>query len=129
LGCDRRPDLDGVDALQGPPNIPHQHDKPAGVGAAVRFRREDRPATEGYAIACDRWETQLENARGTSLYAWRKRLAERYGVTTADSEFETARLPPGDEDESVVVAGGRVETPPAHEVSELKRARDQLLDA
>jgi hypothetical protein len=71
----------------------------------------------------------LENARGTSLYAWRKRLAERYGVTTADSEFETARLPPGDEDESVVVAGGRVETPPAHEVSELKRARDQLLDA
>jgi len=35
----------------------------------------------------------------------------------------------GDEDESVVVAGGRVETPPAHEVSELKRARDQLLDA
>jgi len=64
LGCDRRPDLDGVDALQGPPNIPHQHDKPAGVGAAVRFRREDRPATEGYAIACDRWETQLENARG-----------------------------------------------------------------
>ncbi|WP_241211157.1 hypothetical protein [Halorubrum lacusprofundi] len=71
----------------------------------------------------------MENARGTSLYAWRKRLAERYGVTTADSEFETARLPPGDEDESVVVAGGRVETPPAHEVSELKRARDQLLDA
>jgi len=46
------------------PNIPHQHDKPAGVGVAVRFRREDRPATEGYAIACDRWETQLENARG-----------------------------------------------------------------
>ncbi|EMA69147.1 dnaj-like protein [Halorubrum aidingense JCM 13560] len=79
------------------PNIPHQHDRPDDIGVAVRFRRTDRPADEGYAIACDRWETQLENARSIALYARRKRLAERCGVTTADSEFETARLPPGDE--------------------------------
>jgi hypothetical protein len=79
------------------PNIPHQHDKPDDVGVVARFRRADRPADEGYAIACDRWATQLENARAIALYARRKRLAERCGVTTADSEFETARLPPGDE--------------------------------
>ena len=144
------------------PNIPHQHDKPDDVGVVARFRRDDRPADEGYAIACDRWETQRENARAIALYARRKRLAEKCGVTTADSEFDTARLPPGDEDEGVVVAGGPVETPPAHEVlgvsedapepvvkgafrelvkeahgdqggsdewdvSELKRARDELL--
>jgi hypothetical protein len=81
------------------PNIPHQSDKPDDVGVVARFRREDRPADEGYAIACDRWGTQLENARAIALYARRKRLAERCGVTTADSEFGTARLPPGGEDE------------------------------
>ncbi|MFY4816197.1 J domain-containing protein [Haloarcula sp. AONF1] len=86
------------------PNIPHQHDKPDDVGVVARFRREDRPADEGYAIACDRWETQLENARAIALYSRRKRLAERCGVTTADSEFETARLPPGDESGPDVIA-------------------------
>lgn len=82
----------------------------------ARFRREDEPADAGYAIACDRWETQRENARAIALYAKRKRLAEKCGVTTADSEFDTARLPPGDEDDAVVVTGGRVEIPPSHEV-------------
>ncbi|WP_199239158.1 hypothetical protein [Halorubrum sp. CGM4_25_10-8A] len=104
-----------------------------------------------------------DNARAIALYARRKRLAEKCGVTTVDSEFETPRLPTGNRDESVVVAGGRVETPPPYEVldlsedapdpvvkgpfrelvkkehgdqggsdewdvSELKRARDELLD-
>ena len=147
------------------PNIPHQHDKPDDVGVVARFRREDRPADEGYAIACDRWETQLENARAIALYARRKRLAERCGVTTADSEFETARLPPGDESgegpdviavepepdqephevlgvapdapELVVKGAFRELVKEAHgdqggsdewDVSELKRARDELLD-
>jgi len=106
------------------PNIPHQHDKPDGVGVVSASDAKTVPpprATRSRAtVGRPSWRIRT----GTSLYAWRKRLAERYGVTTADSEFETARLPPGDEDESVVVAGGRVETPPAHEVSELKRARD-----
>ena len=86
------------------PNIPHQHDKPDDVGVVARFRREEEHADEGYAIACDRWETQRENARAIALYARRMRLAERCGVTTANSTFETARLPPGDGQEDVVVA-------------------------
>ena len=98
------------------PNIPHQHDKPDDVGVVARFRRKDRPADEGYAIACDRWETQRENARAIALYAKRKRLAERCGVTTADSEFETARLPPGDESGPGVIA---VETEPQREPHEV----------
>ncbi|CAL92427.1 J domain-containing protein [Halorubrum virus BJ1] len=98
------------------PNILHQHDKPDDVGVVARFRREDRPADEGYAIACDRWETQLENARSIALYARRKRLAERCGVTTADSEFETARLPPGDESGPDVIA---VEPEPDREPHEV----------
>jgi len=146
------------------PNIPHQHDKPDDVGVVARFRREDRSADEGYAIACDRWETQLENSRCIALYARRKRLAERCGVTTADSEFETARLPPGDESGPDVIAVepepdrdphevlGVAEDAPdvvvrgafrelvkeahadqggndAYDVSELKQARNVLLDA
>jgi len=130
----------------------------------ARFRREDRSADEGYAIACDRWETQLENSRCIALYARRKRLAERCGVTTADSEFETARLPPGDESGPDVIAVepepdrdphevlGVAEDAPdvvvrgafrelvkeahadqggndAYDVSELKQARNVLLDA
>jgi hypothetical protein len=98
------------------PNIPHQHDKPDDVGVVARFRREARPADEGYAIACDRWATQLENARAIALYARRKRLAERCGVTTADSEFETARLPPGDESGPDVIA---VEPEPDREPHEV----------
>jgi hypothetical protein len=88
------------------PNVPHQHDTPDDVGVVARFRRVDdgHQADAGYAIACDRWETQRENARAIALYARRKRLAEKCGVTTAEAEFETARLPPGDEDRDVVVA-------------------------
>ena len=143
------------------PNIPHQHDKPDDVGVVARFRREDEHADEGYAIACDRWETQRENARAIALYARRMRLAERCGVTTANSTFATARLPPADE-EDAIVATGRVEQEPhevldvspdapdavvkgafrelvkdahadhggngEHTVSELKSARDTLLE-
>lgn len=96
------------------PNIPHQHDKPDDVGVVARFRREGEAADDGYAIACDRWRTQLENARAIALYARRMRLAERCGVTTASSTFETARLPPGDDDADVVVAAAA--EPDPHDV-------------
>ncbi|OYR80695.1 molecular chaperone DnaJ [Halorubrum sp. E3] len=98
------------------PNIPHQHDKPDDVGVVARFRRIDGPADDGYAIACDCWASQRENARAIALYAKRKRLAERCGVTTADSEFETARLPPGDESGPDVIA---VEPEPQREPHEV----------
>ena len=98
--------------------IPHKSADPADPGVVAYFRRDTEAADVGYAIACDRWSSLRDNARAIALYARRKRLAERCGVTTADSEFDTARLPPGDADgdDQVVVAGGRVETRPAHEV-------------
>lgn len=63
----------------------------------VRFQREDRPADESYSIACNRWETQLENARDRVV---RQAEVDRreLGVTTADSKFATARLSSDDED-------------------------------
>lgn len=84
------------------PNIPHQHDKPDDSGVVARFRREGEAADEAFAIACDKWATQRENARAIALYAQRMRLAEKCGVTTSQSTFDTARLPPaGGESEAV----------------------------
>jgi hypothetical protein len=80
------------------PNIPHQHDRPDDVGVAAYFRREGEAADHEYAVSCDRWETQRENARAIALWARRQRLAERCAVETAADTVETARLPPADED-------------------------------
>lgn len=80
------------------PNIPHQHDKPDDVGVAAYFRREGERADREYAVACDRWESQRENARAVALWARRLRLAEKCEVTTAEDAVETAALPPGDKE-------------------------------
>ncbi len=85
------------------PNIPHQHDKPDDVGVVVRFRKEGHRADQEFAIACDRWATQRENARAIALCVKRKRLAERCGVTTAHDEVDVAALPPGDGGEATAV--------------------------
>ncbi|MEA5387139.1 J domain-containing protein [Haloarculaceae archaeon H-GB11] len=86
------------------PNIPHQHDKPDDVGVAAYYLREGGRADEWHAIACDQWATQRENARAIALWARRMRLAERCGVTTAQSTHAAAQLPSGDED-AIAVAG------------------------
>ncbi|MDS0258554.1 hypothetical protein NDI56_03900 [Haloarcula sp. S1CR25-12] len=87
------------------PNIPHQHDKPDDVGVVVRFRHEDKPAEDELAYACDRWETQRENARAIALYVKRMRLAERCGIATGQSTVATAQLPSGNE-EAIAVGDG-----------------------
>lgn len=96
--------------------IPHKSSNPDDPAVVAYFRRVDEAADEGYAIACDRWDSLRDNARAIALYARRKRLAERCGVTTADSEFETARLPPGDESAPDVIA---VEPEPDREPHEV----------
>lgn len=78
------------------PNIPHQHDRPDDVGVVARFRHEDRRADEELALACDRWETQRENARAIALYARRMRLAEKCEIAAGQSTVATAALPGGD---------------------------------
>lgn len=102
----------GVDVDFAPPsyqrnsNIPHKSAEPDDPGVVAYFRREDGSADEGHAIACDSWTSLRENARAIALYARRKRLAERCEVTTAQSEFETTALPPGEDDDAVVAGSG-----------------------
>jgi hypothetical protein len=96
------------------PNIPHQHDRPDDVGVAAYYRREEGRADDWHAIACDQWETQRENARAIALWARRQRLAERCGVTTAQSTHAAAQLPSGNEDAIVVGPGDGRQGP--HEI-------------
>ncbi|PGF16193.1 molecular chaperone DnaJ [Natrinema sp. CBA1119] len=102
------------------PNIPHQHDKPDDVGVAAYFRREGEAADHEFAVSCDCWETQRENARAIALWARRQRLAERCGVQTAADTVETARLPPADEE--------AIATPPASSEDELDKEPHEILE-
>lgn len=80
------------------PNIPHKHEDVDDPGVVAYFRREGESTDDGYALACDSWDTQRDNARAISLYVRRMRLAERCGVETAQETMDTARLPPADEE-------------------------------
>ncbi len=51
-----------------------------------------------FAIACDTWTDVRSNTREIGLYVREKRKMENRPVTTGQSEFATARLPPADED-------------------------------
>lgn len=102
------------------PNIPHQHDKPDDVGVAAYFRREGERADKEYAVSCDCWETQRENARAIALWARRQRLAERCQVNTAEDTVETAALPPSDEE--------AIAAPPVQSTGDLDEEPHEILD-
>lgn len=53
---------------------------------------------EDYAIACDHYTRVRDNTRAIGLYVQEKRKMENRPVTTGQSEFATARLPPADEE-------------------------------
>lgn len=110
--------------LTNEPNIPYQNDRPDDVGVVVRFRRSDHRADQEFAIACDQWASQRENARAIALYVQRKRLAERCGVTTAHDEVDVAALPPGEGGEATAVQpdgsiGSPVDVEPGREPHEV----------
>jgi len=110
------------------PNIPHQHDRPDDVGVAAYYLREDDRADNWHAIACDRWQTQRENARAIALWARRQRLAERCGVTTAQSTHAAAALPGGDADDVIAVGPGTTGVENPHEVLGVREdASDEVI--
>lgn len=68
-----------------------------------------------YAVACDRFTRARDNLRTVGLYIREKRKMENRPVKTGESEFANARLPPGDAEADVVVAGNGSTAAP-HEV-------------
>lgn len=69
---------------------------------------------EQYAVACDRYSRLRDNVRTVGHYLNEKRKMEDRPVETGESEFANARLPPGEGEDSVVVAGSASKQP--HEV-------------
>lgn len=68
---------------------------------------------EQFAVACDAHSRVRDNFRTIGLYIHEKRKMDSRPVTTGESEFANARLPPGNE-EAIVVADGSTAAP--HEV-------------
>ena len=58
-----------------------------------------------YAVACDHYTDWRDNARAIGLYIEEKRKMSDRPVTTGQSEFATARLPSGDEDNDAIAVG------------------------
>lgn len=96
------------------PNIPHKSADPDDVGVVAYYRDLEAHSSEQSAIACDRWETQRENARAIALWVRRIRLADRCGVETARDIDEVAQLPPAGGD-----ASGAIAAPPAQSDTDL----------
>lgn len=92
------------------PNRPYARARPDDPGVIVYFSRQGNQ----YAIACDKWDNLRDNIRAIGKYVAHKRMLPKYGITTAEAEFETARLPPGNPDAEAIVTDPP--SPPAHEV-------------
>jgi len=67
-----------------------------------------------YAAACDAYDDLRANVRAIGLWFKEKRMMEGRPVATAEDEFANAALPPGNEEEAIVVPAGDEKEP--HEI-------------
>lgn len=104
---------------------PYADANPDDSGAVVRWTMDG----EQYAVAADEYADLRDNVRAIGLYIAEKRKMGNRPVKTGQDEFATARLPPGDEDDEVIVAGsGQTEAP--HEVLDVDPdAPDEVVKA
>ena len=68
-----------------------------------------------FAVACDAYSRLRDNVRTVYKWVHETRMRGNRPVKTGDSEFAAARLPPGDADEDVSVAGS-ARSQSSHEV-------------
>jgi len=71
-------------------------------GAVVRWRKDG----DQFCVAADNWTTLRDNVRTIGLYIAEKRKMAGRPVRTAQDEFASARLPPGDDEEAIVAGNG-----------------------
>jgi hypothetical protein len=91
---------------------PYADANPDDPGAVVRW------STDGnqFAVACDHYAELRDNVRAIGLYIAEKRKMSTRPVTTGQSEFATARLPPADEDDVIAAPAGADSQAAPHEV-------------
>ncbi|KDE57543.2 hypothetical protein EL22_11410 [Halostagnicola sp. A56] len=90
--------------------------EPDDPGVALRWTDDG----EDYAIACDHYTRVRDNTRAIGLYLNEKRKMENRPVTTGQSEFATARLPPAD--------GEAIAAPPASGTDGLQEEPHEILE-
>ncbi|SFS63375.1 J domain-containing protein [Halostagnicola kamekurae] len=90
--------------------------EPEDPGVALRWTDDG----EDYAIACDHYTRVRDNTRAIGLYLREKRKMENRPVTTGQSEFATARLPPANED--------AIAAPPASSDDEFQEEPHEILE-
>lgn len=84
--------------------MPKSKANPEDPSFVLRWTKDD----EDYAIACDAYKSLRSNCRAVFLWLKETRLRSKRPVVTGQSEFATARLPPGEQSEEAV------EGEPAH---------------
>ena len=105
--------------------MPYANASPSDPSVVVRWSMDG----EQFAVGADEWADWRDNAREIGLWIQEKRKMSNRPVKTAESEFATARLPPGDESADVVVAEP-VDTRDPHEVLGLAAdAPDDVVEA
>lgn len=91
--------------------MPYANANPSDPTVVVRWSMDG----DQFAVAADQHTNWRDNAREIGLWIREKRKMSNRPVKTAESEFATARLPRGDEDDAVVVAAAVDDREP-HEV-------------
>jgi len=81
--------------------MPYANANPDDPSVVVRWSMDGQQ----YAVACDHYTDWRDNARAIGLYIEEKRKMSDRPVTTGQSEFATARLPSGEEEEDVIAVG------------------------
>lgn len=77
---------------------PYADADPDDPGAVIRWTMDG----EQFAVAADRYAGLRDNVRAIGLYLGEKRKMADRPVRTGQSEFATAKLPPGDDEEAIV---------------------------
>jgi|GEM_PF-643127 len=81
--------------------LPYSDSNPDDPAVAVRWSMDG----DQYCVACDEYTKPRDNMRAIGLYIREKRKMSNRPVKTGQDEFATARLPGGDSDDDVIVAG------------------------
>jgi len=90
--------------------LPLHNANPDDPGFVLRWADND----EQFAVACDASPRLRDNVRYVLKWVNETRMRSQRPVTTGDSEFAAARLPPGDGADAVVAGRESIESP--HEV-------------
>ncbi|TKX57582.1 J domain-containing protein [Halorubrum sp. ASP1] len=128
-------EMDRMDVDHWRASIANNHTKSSGLplhnanpddpGFVLRWSDDG----EEFAVASDAYSRLRDNIRTVYLWVHETRMRGNRPVRTGDSEFAAARLPPGDGDEDVIVAGSASKQPP-HEVLRIQEgAPDDVVTA